>query len=336
MAAKTARTRKKTTKSHAAAAKTPRKRRTAADGEDDGIGARRPVWKGSVSFGLIDIPVALRSAEKKESLGFTMLDKKDFAPIKYERVSSKTGKPVAWDDIVKGYQYEKGEYVVVSEQELQRADPEATQSVDIVAFVGKDEIAPEFLEKPYVLEPQKRGRKGYALLREVLARTDRVGVARVVIKTRQYLAALIPRNEVLLLQLVRWADEVLDLDAVHLPGVDAKSLGITQKELDMASMLVEGMVEEWDPSRYHDEYREAVMAMIEETIESGNVHAADTTPVEPKPERGPEVVDFMSLLKKSLEQKAGAGAKSAAARRGARREEDDEAPRRHPRKARSA
>jgi DNA end-binding protein Ku len=272
----------------------------------------RAIWKGSISFGLVNIPVGLYSAEKPNELSFDLLDSRDKAHIRYKRVNEQTGKEVPWEQIVRGYEFEEGQYVIVSDEDLKRANPEATQTVDIVGFVELEEISPTFFEKPYFLAPDKKGRKSYALLREVLKRTGKVGIATVVIRTKQRLAAVIPQDDVLLLQIMRYAHELRSAEDLDLP---AGKEGVTDRELDMAERLVEGMVDAWDPEQFHDTYREDVLKMIKRRVEAGQLEAAPESPEdEEKPAARGQVVDLMALLKQSVDQggRQGGGAKKAA------------------------
>lgn len=285
----------------------------------------RTLWNGSISFGLIDIPVSLHSAENSDDLKFSMLDQRDLSPVRYERVNAKTGKPVPWENIVKGFEYEDDRYIVVSEDELKAAHPEATQAVEIVGFLDADAIPPEYAEKPYYLQPTKRGRKGYALLYEVLRRTKRAGLAKVVIRVRQHLAALLPRDGVLVLELLRWAHELKEPPASVVTPAALKALSITAKELDMAEQLVEGMVEDWEPGRHADTYREKVMAFIERRAKAGKFAEVETPVRQSSPARGGDVIDFVSLLQQSLVTKA-AGARSRLAAKKPRRSVATRAP----------
>lgn len=260
------------------------------------------IWKGGLRFGLVNIPVAIYSAEERDELSFTMLDRRDFSPVGYQRVNKSTGEEVPWDEIVKGYEYEDGEYVVLGEEDFRRANPEATQTVEIVSFVEAGAIDPEYFDRPYYLAPTKGGEKPYAILREALAASGRAGVARVVLRTREHLAAVIPRGKALVLELLRFPTELRGMDELDLPAEGLRDAGVTKKEIDMAEKLVEGMAEEWDPSRFKDEYREDILSRIEEKIEAGE------TKVIPEPEEeaaekreGAEVIDIMELLKRSLE-----------------------------------
>jgi DNA end-binding protein Ku len=264
----------------------------------------RAIWKGSISFGLVNIPVALFSAENRsEELSFHMLDRRDMAPVGYKRINKRTGDDVPWDEIVKGYEYEDGSYVVVTDEDFIRANVEATRTVEIVDFVEGKEIDPAFYEKPYYLAPaNKAANKGYALLRETLRRTGKVGIAKVVIRTREYLAALISHGPVMLLDLMRYGYEVREAAEVEVPAEDLKKLGVTDKELQLAETLVDQMVTEWDPNKYKDSYREDVLALIRKKVEAGETRVVEEVP-HPEEEEVPGVVDIMSLLKKSVAER---------------------------------
>jgi DNA end-binding protein Ku len=262
----------------------------------------RAFWKGSVSFGLVSIPVALYPAEDPRELSFNQLDKRDLSPIGYRRINKKTEEEVPWDQIVKGFQYERGSYVVLSEQDFKRANVEASQTIDIVAFVQAEQISPLFFERPYYVEPSKGGAKAYALLRETLRRTGLVGIASVVFHTRQHMAALLDRDGVLVLDVLRWAHEIRDSKGLEIP--DEKKPRVSEKEADMAVRLVEGMSETWNPKRYKDTYAEDLMSLIRRKIASGKTSEIDDTePAAPRKKKG-TVVDLMPLLKKSLEKSA--------------------------------
>ncbi len=272
----------------------------------------RAIWKGSISFGLVNIPVGLYSAEKPNELSFDLLDSRDKAHIRYKRVNEQTGKEVPWEQIVRGYEFEEGQYVIVSDEDMKRANPEATQTVDIVAFVDLEEISPTFFERPYFLGPDKKGRKSYALLREVLKRTGKAGIAQVVIRTKQRLAAVVPQDDVLLLQILRYAHELRSAEDLDLP---AGKEGVTDRELDMAERLVEGMVDTWDPEQFHDTYRDDVLKMIKRRVEAGQLESPPESPEEKeKPARG-QVVDLMALLKQSVDEGGRQGAKKTAAKK---------------------
>ena len=258
----------------------------------------RAIWKGSISFGLVNIPIALYPDTRREELKFRLLRKSDLSPVNYKRVAEKDGREVAWDQIVKGYEYEKGKYVVLKDEDFQRVDLEATQTVDIKDFVDQEEIDPMFFYKPYYLEPQKGGDKAYALLRDSLKDTNKVGVAKVVIKTRQYLAGVKPEDGVLVLELMHFADELADPEKLHLP----KKMEVGKREMNMAKSLIDSMASKWEPDKYKDDYREALMDVIEEKVEAGGKEIEEKPRKAPKPTK---VIDLVSVLQKSLEQTGG-------------------------------
>ena len=255
----------------------------------------RAIWKGSISFGLVNIPIALYPATRREELKFRLLRRSDLSPVNYKRVAEKDGKEVPWDQIVKGYEYEKGKYVVLKDEDFERVDLEATQTVDIQDFVDVDEIDPMFFYKPYYLEPQKGGDKAYALLRDALKDSNRVGIAKVVIKTRQYLAGVKPEDGALVLELMHFADELADTGKLHLP----KKVEVGKREMNMAKSLIDSMSSKWEPEKYRDDYREALMEVIEEKVEAGGKEIEEKPRKAPKPTK---VIDLVSVLQKSLEQ----------------------------------
>src|SRR6201997_5825144 len=255
----------------------------------------RAIWKGSISFGLVNIPIALYPATRREELNFRLLRKTDLSPVNYKRVAEKDGKEVPWDQIVKGYEYEKGKFVVLKDEDFQRVDLEAPQTVNIQVFVELDEIDPFFFYKPYYLEPQKGGDKAYALLRDALKDTKKVGVAKVVIKTRQYLAGVKPEDGALVLELMHFADELADPEKLHLP----KKAEVGKREMNMARSLIESMTSKWQPEKYKDDYREALMEVIEEKVEAGGKEIEEKPRKAPKPTK---VIDLVSVLQKSLEE----------------------------------
>jgi DNA end-binding protein Ku len=275
----------------------------------------RVVWKGAIVFGLVHIPVSLYPASSAKGLDLDLLDKRDFAPVGYQRINKRTGKPVPAANIVKGYQYEDDQYVVVSEEDMRQANVEATQTVDIQSFVDAAAVPPYFFDTPYYLEPGRRGEKGYALLRETLRRTGRVALAKVVIRVRQHLAAVIPFGEVLLLNTMRYADEIRPVGELKLPSGSLESVGVSRRELEMAERLVEDMSEDWAPGHYHDTYREDLLARIEAKVEKGQTHEiTQADEGAPRPPGGGEVVDLMAMLKRSLEVKRPAKARAAGAK----------------------
>lgn len=262
----------------------------------------RAIWKGAISFGLVNIPIGLYPATQDGGLSFTMLDRRDMSPVGYKRINKSTGVEVPWGDIVKGYEYEDGEYVVLGESDFKRANVEATQTVELVSFVDASQIHAVYFDTPYYLAPTKKAEKGYALLRETLMRTGKVGVARVVIRTREHIAALVPFGPMLVLELLRFAEELRDPNELELPVETLASLKIGERELAMAQTLVSEMAEEWNPEQYKDEYREDLMSFIEKKIKSGKTHSI-AEPVEEKEARkSANVIDLMALLKKSVAQ----------------------------------
>jgi DNA end-binding protein Ku len=263
----------------------------------------RTLWKGAISFGLVHIPVGLYSAEKRNSFDLTMLDRRTMKPVGFKRYNKETGEDVPWDEIVKGYEYEKDRYVVLTDEDFKRANVEATQTIDILSFVKQDEIPPMYFETPYYLGPDKRGHKGYALLRETLKQTGKIGIANVVIRTRQYVAALMPVGDVIVMNTLRYANELRAVDEVEVPSGTLKAVGVNAREIEMARRLVEEMNEAWKPETFHDTYHEDLMALIEKRIKTGQTEVATTPEEEEKLSAKGEIIDLMALLKRSLETK---------------------------------
>lgn len=258
----------------------------------------RAIWQGSISFGLVEIPVALQSAERPHELDLTMLDRRDFSPVGYARYNKNTEEEVPWDEIVRGYEYEKDQYVVLSDEDLKRANPELTKTVHIERFVDPDEIDPIFLEKPYYLTPMKKRSKGYVLLRETLQRTSTVGIARIAIRTREHVAMVGVRGKLLLLHLLRYADEIRE--PADFETEDLADARASAKEIQMAVRIVEGMKEKWKAGDYEDQFSNDLLELIERKVASGKVHDI-TPPTRERAARGGKVIDLMPLLKKSLE-----------------------------------
>jgi DNA end-binding protein Ku len=274
----------------------------------------RSLWKGAISFGLVNVPVELHSAKKRAAeLDMTMLDKRDLAPVGYKRVNKATGKEVAWGNVVKGYEYKDDKYVVLSDEDFRRANPEASRTVDILAFVDLADIEPQYFETPYYLVPEKRGEKAYALLRETMEKAGKAGIASVVIRTKQYLAALVAQDELMVLNTLRYADELKAPADLEIPKAK-----VTAKELDMALRLVEDMAGEWDPKKYKDTYRDDLLKRIKEKVKAGETEEL-TEPEEDagKPAKGADVIDLMALLKKSVEKKPAKAKRPARKRRAA-------------------
>lgn len=276
----------------------------------------RPIWTGTLSFGLLNIPVSLMSGERKVDISFRMLDSRDKNPIRFERVNAETGEEVPWKDIVKAFEYDKGSYVVVEKEDIASAAPQTHESVDVEAFVDRDAIGIRFFEKPYVLVPGKKAEKGYVLLRDTLARTGKVGVARVVIRTREYLCAVVPEGDALVLMMLRYPQELVDPEEYKLPTGKASDYRITAKEREMAETLIGSMSASWAPDDYHDEFRKRLEAIIKKRIKARGA----TTKI--KDEDAPEhedaatnVVDFMALLQKSLDSKKRTPAKKSSTKK---------------------
>ena len=279
----------------------------------------RGLWKGAISFGLVNVPVELFSAEKRSTeLDLTMLDKRDMAPVGYKRVNKQTGEDVPWSEIVKGYPYQDGKYVVLSAEDFRKANVEASKTVEILAFVDRERIPPQFFETPYYLAPGKRGEKAYALLRDALKKSGKAGVATVVIRTRQYLALVLPQESYLLMNTLRYADELKGFEEIGVPASalnDAKGgARPSAREIDMALRLIDDMAEDWNPDQYKDTYREDLLKRIEEKVAAGDTEAV-TEPEGKRERQGAEVIDLMTLLRKSVEKTAAKADKPRKARK---------------------
>ena len=265
----------------------------------------RPLWKGAITFGLVYIPVELYPAEKRDTLDFTMLDRRDMSPVGYQRVNKETGKAVPWGEIVKGYEYKKDQYVVLSPGDFRKANVEATQTANIASFVDASELSPVFFETPYYLVPAKGGARTYALLREALKKSGKVGIAYVVIRTRQHLAVLFPQDSMLVLNTLRYGYEIRSPKEYDVPKAGLKSAHVQAKELEMALKLVDEMSGKWEPERYEDSYRDDILARVKKKIKAGETEVVTEDEKEPVPRRSAEVIDLMSLLKGSLDRGKG-------------------------------
>lgn len=268
------------------------------------------IWSGSINFGLVTIPVKLFTAVKTDELSFNLLHAKDEGRIKYERVCSVDGKPVPWDEIVKGYEFDKGEYVLLTDDDFKKVNPEATQSVDILQFVELDKISPMYFDKPYYLEPTKQGRHAYALLREALANTNRVALARVVIRTKEYIAAVKPIGDALVLELMHWASEIVNPETLELPGREK----LPEQEMKMARMLIDTMsVDDFDAESFKNNYHDQLLTMIEARAAGKELPKVKRAPARAK------VVNLMDVLAQSLEEskkrRTAANAKAPATKR---------------------
>lgn len=258
----------------------------------------RAIWKGAISFGLVHIPVSLVSATSAQGVDFDWLDKRSMDPVGYKRVNKTTGKEVSKENIVKGVAFEKGRYVVLSEDEIRSAHPKSTQTIEIIAFVASDQIPLQNIDTPYFLAPDKRGGKVYALLRETLKKTRKVALANVVLHTKQHLAALMPLESALVLVMLRWPAEVRSLDELELPSEVTKP-SLAKGELDMARRLVEDMSADWQPEDYRDSFQEKIMALVAKKAKAGKIE--DVESQEGSEERkSADVIDLTELLKRSL------------------------------------
>jgi DNA end-binding protein Ku len=262
----------------------------------------RAIWKGAISFGLVHIPVALVSATSSQGVDFDWLDSRSMDPVGYKRVNKVTGKEVTKEHIVKGVQYEKGRYVVLSEEEIKSAHPLSTQTIDIFSFVDSEQIPLQNIDTPYYLAPDKRGGKVYALLRETLTKTNKVALAHVVLHTRQHLAALMPLDSAMVLVMLRWPAEVRSLDTLEL-GSEVTKPTLAKGELDMAKRLVQDMSGDWSPEDYRDSFEDKIMALVEKKAHEGKIEDVETATGEEE-RKTADVIDLTELLKRSLGGKA--------------------------------
>nr|WP_298147151.1 Ku protein [uncultured Pseudomonas sp.] len=258
----------------------------------------RALWKGAISFGLVHIPVALVSATTSQGIDFDWLDQRSMQPVGYKRINKVSGEEVTREDIVKGVEIEDGRYVVISEDEIRAAHPKSTQSIDIFAFIEREQIPVTHIEKPYYLAPDKRGEKVYALLRETLRSTGKVALARVVLHTKQHLAALLALDDAMVLLMLRWPAEVRGLDYLELSD-KVRDVELAKGELDMAKRLVEDMVASWDPQAYHDTFEEKIMQLVDEKARKGKVEDVERSADE-QASTGADIYDLTELLKRSL------------------------------------
>ena len=289
----------------------------------------RTLWKGAITFGLVHIPIALYSATAETDLNFDWLDKRSMDPVGYKRVNKKTGKEIDKDNIVKGIEWEDGQYVVLTPEEIAAAYPRTTQTIEIESFVDADDVPFVYLERPYYVAPINKGEKVYALLREALQQTNKVGIAKVVIQTRQHLAVLIPCGPALVLNLLRWGGEIRSWEDLKLPPVGAKAAGLKDSELNMAKQLIGDMTADWRADRFRDSFRDEIMKLVESKAKAGETETVSKVEAEPSPQRGADVIDLTELLKRSLQvgKAAGAGKKTPAGKPPARAASKKAAPR---------
>jgi DNA end-binding protein Ku len=261
--------------------------------------ASRALWKGAISFGLVHIPVSLHSATTESGVDFDWLDKRSMDPVCYKRVNKRTGKEIDKSNIVKGVAYEEGKYVVLSPEEIEAVYPKSTQSIDIEAFVSAAEIPFVYLDRPYYLAPIGKGEKVYALLREALLKKQRIGLARVVIQTKEHLAALVPVGPALVLNLLRWGQDIRSWEDLKLPKEGVKGAGVSEKELAMAGQLIDELTTEWQPENFSDKFKDQVMALVEKKAEAGETETV-LQPEEEAPTKTADVIDLTELLQRSL------------------------------------
>jgi DNA end-binding protein Ku len=261
----------------------------------------RPLWKGDITFGLVNIPVELYPAQEYREFQLSMLDKRDFSPVGYKRYNKRSNKEVEWANVVKGYEYEKNQYVVLSDEDFRRANIKASKAIDIQAFVPALEIPIEYFDTPYFLAPDRRGKKGYVLLREALRSSGRVAVAQVVIRTAQHLAAVVPNGRALMLNTMRYSDQLREPKEIDLPAEGLKETGVTAKEVELAKRLVSDMAEHWKAAEFKDTYHRDLMRRIKEKIRNGETkqitEAEASSTVKPQ---SAQVIDLATLLRQSL------------------------------------
>ena len=260
----------------------------------------RPLWKGAISFGLVNVPVEVYPADQSHALSFSMLDKRDFAPVGFKRFNKKSGKEVPWGEVVKGYEYDKGQYVVLTDEDFRRANVKASQTIEIETFVPASSIPAPYFETPYYLVPSERGQKAYTLLRDALAHEDKIGVGQVVIRTKQHLVALIPDGPALMMNVLRYANEVRDTQGLSLPPKSAKSAGVSERELQLAERLIDDMSGPWKPEQFKDTYHQDLMHRIEEKIKKGETKELTEPEKEAGGRKKAEVIDLMEALKQSI------------------------------------
>jgi DNA end-binding protein Ku len=292
----------------------------------------RTLWKGAISFGLVHIPITLHSATAENRMKFNLLDKRTMNPVGNQQVNKATGEAMTKEEVVKGFEYEKDQYVVLSSDEIKAALPKSTQTIDIEAFIDGSQIPTAYYNKPYYVAPASKGQKPYKLLQETMRRTGKVGIARVVISTRQHLAALMPSEEGLVLELLRWEDEVRDTAGLPLPDSDTK---VSEKELKMAEQLVNDLEDEWKPGAFHDEFREKLEQVVEQKVKAGEGEHIMKPLEGEEVKTSADILDLTELLKRSLrkgaakaEETVDEAPKTSSRRKAANDEEEAARPRR--------
>lgn len=269
----------------------------------------RDIWKGHISFGLVSIPVSLATAEISNDLRFNLLDKKDHAPVGFKRYNKNSGKEVDWGSVVKGFELDDGKMVIIEKEDFERANPKATHTIEIQNFVDKNDIPVQYFEKPYYLSTNKTGQKAYKLLYEVLKKSNKVAIAKFVMRGKEHLCSLIPGSDFIVLEIMRFAHELREEEEVD-SGISEK-LSISQQELRIAEQLVEGMTAEWNPEVYKDTYRDDLLKLIETKSKKGKI----PNPKIPAVSQTSKVVDLMPLLKKSLEDRIKKEAETASSKK---------------------
>lgn len=278
----------------------------------------RTLWKGAITFGLVHIPVGLHTASVEQGIDFDWLDKRSMDPVGYKRINKRTGREIDKDNIVKGFEYEDGKYVVISPEEIEAVYPRTTQTIEIQRFIDAQELPFLYLERPYYVAPINKGQKVYALLREVLLKTGKVGLAKVVISTKQHLAVLVPSGRAMVLNLLRWGDEVKTLEGLDLPAAGMKGANVSAAEMKMAEQLVDSMSGKWKPEDFKDEFKSAVMKIVQKKVKAGDTETV-IEPEEEAPEDSSNVIDLTELLQRSLKGgKASRADAPAARKRGAK------------------
>jgi len=274
----------------------------------------RPIWKGAISFGLVNVPVEVYPADQSHAISFSMLDKRDFAPIGFKRYNKKSGEEVPWGNVVKGYEYEKDQYVVLADEDFRRANVKASQTIEIETFVPASSIPAPYFETPYYLVPSARGEKAYALLRDALASEKKIAVGQVVIRTKQHLVALIPEGPALMMDVLRYANEIRDTEGLSLPSKAAKAAGVSTREMELAQRLIDDMSGAWKPEQFKDTYHEDLMKRIEEKIKRGETKELTEPEKEAGGRKKAEVIDLMELLKQSIDKGGKKPARAASER----------------------
>ncbi len=283
--------------------------------------ASRALWKGAISFGLVHIPVSLHSATSDSGVDFHCLDKRSMDPVGYKRINKKTGKEVSKEDVVKGIEYEDGQYVVLTDDEIATAYPKTTQTIEIESFVPNTDIPFVYLERPYYIAPINKGKKVYALLRDTLLKTQRVGIARVVIQTKQHLAVLVPSGPGLILNLLRWGADIRSWEDLDLPAEGAKAAGLTERELSMAEQLVDDMTDKWKPEQFKDSFKDEIMALVAQKVKEGKIETVEQPAESGESSSGPSganIFDLTELLQRSLRKGSTASAPGRDATAGAK------------------